>query len=536
VIVAAGLLGPKVPAPDEQGPATPTAGPQASVGPAVTALPVASPPSASPVPALRLTGALPADRLLLLGGRWVDLVSGAVALQTGCELERPLVLAGGRIVCVAEGVARPPGSTRATYELAAVAAGRSRPVPAAPWPSSPPRSAEGAGPPVPLRTLVGRRDLAFGSPVAIAVAPGPEPDTLLLAWATLGDDGYRVGLDRYRVSDTKAVVTGSREVLALPIEDGQGPTSLADLAVSVSPDGSTALLGVTIARTQPMPVERRLAVVRVDDRVATGRALGPPVGLPLEVTSNATGPASVARDVETPCGGALGEGYARDDIIFLVCPGRPSVFRRVALPPELAGRRPPVPAAILDETVVAPGRAGTALARAGHGVAIDRTRGRYYRWSPSALTLWSIDLAVPPGTRPTVRSVTLDRGAPRADPAGTEEGDRAERPILALDLPADRVYVLAPATAGRATLIEVVSGADLASRGWRRTSPEPFATMALSPDGQLLYLATPPREVAGSPGPLVAVEVLATDPLASRLYAGRLPPGPWDPAQVLVIR
>ena len=30
VIVGAGLLGPKVPAPDDRGPATPTAGPQAS--------------------------------------------------------------------------------------------------------------------------------------------------------------------------------------------------------------------------------------------------------------------------------------------------------------------------------------------------------------------------------------------------------------------------------------------------------------------------------------------------------------------------
>ena len=439
-------------------------------------------------------------------------------------------------MCVAQGAARPPGFTRASYELAAVTAGRSRPVPAEAWTSPPPRPVEGAGPPVPLRILVGRRDLAFGSPVAIAVAPGSEPDTLLLAWAILGDDGYRVGLDRYRVSDAKAVVTGSREVFALPIEDGQGPTSLADLAVSVSPDGSTALLGVTIARAPPTPRERRLAVLRVDARAVTGRALGPPVALPLEVTSNATGPVSVARDVETPCGGALGEGYAREDIIFLVCPGRPSVFRRVALPRDLAGRRPPVPAAVLDETILAPGTEGTALALAGNGVAIDRTRGRYYRWSPSALTLWSIDLAAPPGTRPTVRSVTLDRGAPRADPAGPEEGDRAERPILALDLPADRVYVLAPATAGRGARIEVVSGVDLASRGSRATSPEPFATMALSPDRRLLYLATPPREVAGSPGPLVAVEVLATDPLVGRLYAGRLPPGAWDPAQVLVVR
>jgi hypothetical protein len=542
VIVGAGLLGPKVPAPDDQGPATPTAGPQASVGPATTALPVASPPSASPVPGLRLTGALPVDRLLLLGGRWVDLASGGVAFETGCELERPLVLAGGRIVCVAQGAAQPPGFSRATYELAAVTAGRSRPAPAEPWTSPPPRVVEGVGTALPLTTLVGRRDLAFGSPVAIALAPGVEPDTLLMVSAVLGDDGYRLRLARYRVGDAGVVATGSREVLALPLEDDGGPSSLADLAVSISPDGRAALVGVTVTRTQPTPSEeRRLAVLRVDSGAATGGALGPPVALPLDVTSNATGPAGVARDVETACGGALGEGFATDDTLFFVCPGRPSVFRRVAILQDLAGgipdpRQGPAATAILDETVLAPGSEGTALALAGNGVAIDRTRGRYYRWSPSALTLWSIGLAAPRGTRPTVRSVTLDGGAPRADPEGPEEGDRAERPILALDLPADRVYVLAPATAGRGARIEVVAGADLASRASWTASPEPFATMALSPDRRLLYLATPPREVAGSRGPLVAVEVLATDPLAGRLYAGRLPPGAWDRAQVLVIR
>jgi hypothetical protein len=121
-------------------------------------------------------------------------------------------------------------------------------------------------------------------------------------------------------------------------------------------------------------------------------------------------------------------------------------------------------------------------------------------------------------------------------PEYAEDGDRAERPVLALDVPANRIYLLTPDAAGRGAQVEVVDGATLVSVGSRSTSPEPFATMALSPDGRLIYLATPPREVPGSPGPLVAVEVLATDPLASRLYAGRLPPGPWDPAQVLVVR
>ena len=161
-------------------------------------------------------------------------MTGTVDAKTGCERERPLVLAGGRIVCVAQQVDRPPGSTRATYELSAVTLGRSRAAPAEPWASPPPGVADGVRPAVPLTTLVGRRDLAFGDPVAIALAPGAEEDVLFLAWAVLGDAGYRIGLDRYRVGDAAAVATGSREVLALPLDDGRGPTSLAELAVSVS--------------------------------------------------------------------------------------------------------------------------------------------------------------------------------------------------------------------------------------------------------------------------------------------------------------
>ncbi len=60
--------------------------------------------------------------------------------------------------------------------------------------------------------------------------------------------------------------------------------------------------------------------------------------------------------------------------------------------------------------------------------------------------------------------------------------------------------------------------------------------MSLSPDGSLLYLATQPRGITGAADQRVAVEVLATDPLAERLFAGRLPPGAWDPAVQLVIR
>jgi hypothetical protein len=547
LIVGAGLLGPKVPAPVDPGPATPTAAPAASGGPAGSPdgapTGAASPGAETPIPALRLSGALPDDRFILLAGRWVDLATGtADGPETGCELERPLVLAGGRIICVTQKVARPAGSKRATYDLAIVTVGRSRTAPAEPWARPPRRGAEGVRPAVPLLTLVGRRDLTSGSPVAIAVAPGMEPDSLLLAWAVLGDAGYRVGLDRYRIGDAEAVQTGSREVLALPLENERGATSLADLTVSVSPEGRTALVGVTVAGTPTTPGVRWLAVLRMGAAAGPDDgALGVPLPLPDTVTGNATGPADVARDDETACGGALGEGWATEGTLFLVCPGRPSVFRRVVLPSEWVDElpgpgAPDVAAEIADETAFTPASGADATWLAGNGVAIDRLRGRYYRWSPWARILWSIDLAGDQGAQPTIRSVTLGDGTTGIGPIVPGDGDRAARPVLALDAPADRLYLLAPDAAGRGARVEVVDGANLDSRGSGSTSLEPYATLALSPDRQLLYLATPPRGIVGAPRPLVAVEVLDTDPLAERLFAGRLPPGAWDPTEPLVVR
>jgi len=541
VIVGAGLLGPKVPSREEPVPADPPASPAASPGPAGS--PSATPPAVAgtPVPRLRLAGTLPDDRYLLLGGRWIDLGTGTVDVATGCELERPLVLAGGRIVCVARQKARPPGSTWATYDLSIVTLGRSRPAPAEPWASTPPSVGEGVEPAVPLTKLVGRRDLAFGDPVAVAPAPGAEPDSLLLAWAVLGDGGYRVGLDRYVVEDGAAVATGSREVLALPLEDELGPTSLADLAVSVSPDGGTALVGVTVTRTSPAPSVRRLAVLRIDAGAAAGGAVGEARALPPEVTSNATGPADVARDDGTACGGALGEGWATDETLYLVCAGRPSVFRRVTLPAAAAAPGSggaSVRAAVVDETLFsAASGVADALLLAGDGEAIDRLRGRYYRWEPATRLLWAIDLLAPPRARAVADSVALgwDRPTGTGDPGVADPGP-ASRPVVGIDVAADRLYLLAPDADGRGAWIEVVSGVDLVSRGSLPTSPEPYAAMALSPDGRLLYLATPPRETGGAPRPLVAVEVLDTEPLAARLFAGRLPPGPWDSAQPIVVR
>ena len=550
LIIGAGLIGPKAPA-DDAAPGTPEGTPAGAIDPtggpdgtrAVASSPAEVPPAtATPVMALRLAGEPPADPFVLLAGRWVNLVTGSVDDPTGCELERPIVLAGGRIVCVTQQVTRPPGSTRATYDLSVVTLGHARPTPAEPWATPPPDAVEDVRPAVPLTSLVGRRDLAFGDPVAVALAPGAESDTLLVAWATLGDDGYRLGLDRYLVADRSAAASGSREILALPFEDARGPTSLADLAVSVSPDGSAALVGVTVARIQPTPGERRLVILRMDAGAVPGDAIGPPEALPSLVTSNAAGPAEVARDHETPCGGGLGEGWATGDAIFLVCPGRPSVFRRVAIHPGSARsfsdrEGPPVAAAILDETILMPESGATALWLADNGVAIDRLRGRYYRWSPWARVLWSIDLRAEAGSVATARSVAIvssgSTGIGSLTPTDTRP---APRPVLAHDVATDRLYLLAPEAAGRGTRIEVVDGATLDSRGSLSTSREPFATMSLSPDGSLLYLATQPRGITGAADQLVAVEVLATDPLAERLFAGRLPPGAWDPAVQLVVR
>jgi len=547
LIVGAGLLGPKDPAGDgpSSTPVAASAGPEGGPSPGASPSAALSPPTL-PVPVLRLAGPPPEDGFVLLGGRWIDLVAGATGVETGCELERPLVLAGGRIVCVAQDVVRPPGSILATYELSAVTLGRSRRAPATPWATAPPGAADGVRPAVPLTTLVGRRDLAFGDPVAVALAPGAEPDTLLLAWAVLGDDGYRVGLDGYRIGDANVDQAGSRQILALPFEGERGPTSLADLAVSASPDGTMALVGVTVVPAQPAPAERRLAILPLDSGAVPGRWVGPSAALPPAVSSNAAGPAAAARDAGTPCGGSLGEGWADEQTLFLVCPGHPSVFRRVAIFPSARGvpdhQGPRGPAGILDETVLTPESGATALWLAGNGVAVDRGRGRYYRWSPQARTLWAIDLLAAGGAQATARSVNLaspglaSPGAAAVEPIALADDRPAPRPVVALDEATDRLFLLAPGDAGQGASIDVVSGTDLTPRGRLATAPEPFATMALSPDGRLLYLATPPRAVAGAQGPQVAVAVLDTEPLAERLFRGRLPPGAWDPAQALVVR
>ncbi len=540
LIVGSGLLGPKATAPGGVDGVTPSPG--ASARPATTPSAAGSPGDGTPVPGLRLTGALPDDPLLLLGGRWVDLATGTPAAATDCELERPLVLVGGRIICVTRHVTRPPGSKLATYDLGVVTLGRSRTAPARGLANPSPGLLDVVRPENPLVTLVGRRDLVIGDPVAIAPVPGGEPDSLLMGWAILDGGTYRVGLDRFHIGDTGAAITGSREVLALPVESDMRPSSLADLAVSVSPDGSKALVGVTIIGAPSTTPERRLAVLRVDAGAVDGDAIGPATTIPGEVTSNVAGPAAIARDRGAACGGALGEGWATNDVLFVVCPGRPPVFRRVALSPALAGgihdpAGRPISAAILDEIAFSPASRADARWLAGNGVAIDRLRGRYYRWSPWTGILWAIDLRAAAGSGRAVASIRLESTGSTGITSNVPlDLDPAARPMMALDPAADRLYLLAPGADGRGARIEAVSGADLAWRGRYSTAPEPFAVVALSPDGTLLYVATPPRPIAGAPGPRVAVEVLDTDPLAERLYAGRLPPAPWDAGQPLVVR
>jgi hypothetical protein len=247
---------------------------------------------------------------------------------------------------------------------------------------------------------------------------------------------------------------------------------------------------------------------------------------------------------QVPCGGALDEGWATDASIFLVCPGRPSTLRRVALAPGPSSAPGDPDAAfqarVLDEIEAgrktAPASADTA-SLAGDGIAVDRLHHRYDRWSPSAGILWSVDLAAAPGLQDIADSAVL--GAARPDRAGAGDPFGAgppSRPILALDAPRDRIYALVPATSGSGATVEVLSATTLGRIASWPTAPEPFASLALSPDGRLLYLATPPRPVAGVAQPRIAVEVLDASSGRERLFAGQLSPIAWDPAQALVIR
>jgi hypothetical protein len=538
VIVGAGLLGPKVPTGEDPVLADRTAAPFLSPGPAGTPAVAASPPAdASPVPRLRLGGPLPADPFALLGGRWIDVANGTIGGVTGCEFERPLVLAGGRIVCVARQKSRPPGSTRAPYALSVVTLGSSRPAPAEPWPSPPPRAGEGVRPPVPLTSLVGRRDLAFGGPVAVAVTAGAEPDSLLLAWAVLGEGGYRVGLDRYLVGDTWAVATGSREILALPLESEAGPASLADLAVSVAPDGSAALVGVTITRNAPAPAERRLALLPLDAGAAAGDAVGEPRALPPEAAWLGSASAAVARDGGVSCGGALGEGWASEDTLFVVCPGGSAAELRL-LAAGTAGAPPPGPGTAVGTELLEPGgtQIGTAWL-AGNGVAVDRARAVTYRWSPAAGTFWRI--AIDPGGTARVTSLAVDprRGYLDVVPADQPPTAAGALPVLALDAGRGRLFALdapVPGTAGRA----VVHVVDI--ERWSHVMSFPLAdgstrAISLSPDGRLLYASTAPRPAGDAPL-AVGLEVLDATTGVELAYAGRLRVGAGAPAQAVVVR
>lgn len=532
VIVGAGLLGPKAPTADV-GPADPSDAPGERPALATPAAPTTPP---TPAPLLRVAGTLPDDPFLLLGGRWIDLAAGTAVGETGCELERPLVLAGGRIVCVARQKGRPPGSTWATYELSVVTLGRARPVPAEPWAGPPPPATKDVLPPVRLTSLVGRRDLAFGDPVAVAVAGGAEPDSLLLAWAVLGEGGYRVGLDRYLVGDERSVLTGSREILALPLEDRTGPTSLADLAVSVAPDGNAALVGVTIARNAPAPSERRLAVLRLDAGAAPGDAVGEPRALLPEAGWLGSASAAVARDGGVPCGGSLGEGWVSEELLYVVCPGSAGELRVIAA--GLSGESAARPGAIVSTGVLEPG--GTQVGPgwlSGNGVVVDPAGAVTYRWSPAAGTLWRI--AVDRENRAAVRPLAVNprRGYLEVDPGGEQAAGAGALPVLALDAARGRLYALdapVPGTADRA----VVHVIDV--QRWSHFASFPLAdgatrAIALSPDGRLLYATTAPRE-AGSGRPTTGVAVLDAATGIELAYAGRLAIGAGRRLEAAIVR
>ncbi len=488
-------------------------------------------------PTLRTGGPPLDDSWVLLAGDWIDLATSTRGPRSGCGLERPTTLEGGRVVCVVDDVTRAPDLVRTTHHLSVITICRVGPRATAGSPADPPAAALA---PVSLATLSGRNDLATGDPVAIAVAAGGQPDILLLAWAVLDADGYRIGLDRYRVEDGRAVLTGSREVATLPVPATSAGLSLGDLSVAEAPDGRAALVGFTVAGPEAA-TWRQLELVPVTPGRAT-RTLGPALDLPASATAHqapgAQGDDGCRRALRR--GARRGLGHRVDDLPRLC---------RAALGAPPGGARPrrrregwPVTggdlgAHTIDEIPLPPLTSWDPIFLAGNGVAIDRSVGRYFRWSPLTRTLWSIDLAAPAGRQAAADFIVLDADGAGSGPGTVDplrDGPGA-RPILALDASRDRLYMLAPRPGGAGTSIKVVRADELRPVTSWTVSPEPFSTLTLSPDGRLVYVATGPRGFAGAPSPLVAVEAVDATTGRERLYAGWLPPG-GDPPDAPIVR
>jgi len=558
MIVGAGLLGPKVPAPGAADDGTSTAAPEATAGPsgapdASRAPDASGAPDASraPIALFRRSGDALPDQHVLVAGRWMHLgTGGSIGGETGCERERVLVLSTGRIVCVAETVIRSPGSTVARYDLRAITLGRVRLDPAQPPPTDRPVAADAGED---LITLVGRRDLVVGSPVAIAVAAGPGADEVLLAWAARDAGDFRLGLDRYRLRDSgepqagrpSAAWTGHWDLGRPPATGSTAVDTIGDLLVSPDQDGARVLVGWTEAGPGISGAVRRLVVVR-----PAGQE--PPATLPADVTRNLDEEAADGTSRPgTPCGGAFGEGFATDRTVFVVCPGATAELRRIEV--SEPARTPGLFGAVTATTRLEPGLGiGGSAWLAGNGVAIDRSRGFYYRWSPWARTLWKVDLAARDATggqpvaeriviEPPAGSIPVQRTPSGPNLDGPDAVEPGPLPLLALDEAAGRLYLLgmpaaiAAASGAQEPGIVVVGVAHLRPVVRWTIAETEARSIALSPDRRYLYLATAPRPAAG---PSISVGVAVHDAsLGGEVaYAGRLRVGAGAPLEAVIVR
>lgn len=532
-IVGVGLFGSRPPAPPEA----------ASPSPVADAAPRTAPPDVAvtepaPIPRLRRSGQPLPDPHVLVAGRWMNLESGRAVDEApdGCAGQRIHVLGSGRVVCVTSDATRTPGSRIALYDLGVTTVGSVRVDPAVPATAAAPAAdAE----PQALASLLGRRDVVIGDPVAIAIAPGPGPDDLVLAWAAVGDRGYEIGLEAFRLGDAggQAERIGDWIVGRAPSAGRDAVETLGDLAIAIDPgDGGTALVGWTEAgRGIPGPV-RRLVVVPVD-----GSA--PPALLPTAATRNlapeaADGPLRAG----TPCGGPLGEGLAGAGRAYVVCPGLTAELRVLDVGRSGADGSPGTVIATVPLTLE--GSATGSVALIGNGIALDAPRSILYRWSPATGTIWKIELggglAGDDASRgaPRVSGLTLEpRGRSRETSPGGDAGPSlGSRPILALDAVRGRLYALEAPLPGSGRVVVHLIDVD----AWRHFASFPVADTAtraisLSPDGRLLYASTEPRQVGGA-SPVVGVAVLDAQTGIEIAYAGRLRADARAPLQAVVAR
>lgn len=540
-IVGVGLLGDRPPAPPEA----------ASPSPVVdaverTASPDVAVTAPAPIPLLRRSGEPLADPHVLVAGRWMDVGSGRAVdgAPDGCAGRRIHVLGSGRVVCVTSDATRTPGSRIALYDLGVTTVGSVRVDPTAPAAA---RAPAGGAEPQALATLLGRRDVVIGDPVAIAMSPGPGADDLVLAWAAAGDGGYEIGLEAFRLADAggQAERIGDWIVGRASGTGRDAVDTLADLAVAVDA-GGRALVGWTESGPGVAGPVRRLVAVRLDGSAR-------PTALPAASTRNlapdaADGPLRTG----TPCGGGFGEGLSGDGTAWVVCPGTTATLRVLDLGsgPSWdatdwgagagAGRTTGRPGLVLAEVPLdaAGSTEGTAWL-AGNGVAVDASTSTLYRWSPAVGTIWRVELGSADGGAPRVTSVGLlpRRGALETGVTGDAGDSVAPRPTLALDPARGRLYALdapVPKTAGRA-VVHVIDTA-----GMRYLWSFPLAdagsrAVSLSPDGRFLYASTEPRQ-AGGPSRVVGLAVLDAQTGIEIAYAGRLRVDARAPLQAVVVR